>query len=119
MRNLQYYKSKKFIISLVMALSMSMMIGLVSQNMTMAEEIETVEMCGCLPEDPETVKSLLLNYDDIFEEDSMLYYDEHQGKQNSCTAWAVAYGLKSYQEGLEHGYNPYENQAGRFSPSYI
>ena len=37
----------------------------------------------------------------------------NQGIQQSCVAWAVAYGLKSYQEKLELG------QQFTFSPSYI
>ena len=37
----------------------------------------------------------------------------NQGIQQSCVAWAIAYGLKSYQEKLELG------QQFTFSPSYI
>jgi len=47
----------------------------------------------------------------------------HQGKQNSCVGWALAYALKSYQEKIEEKV-PYVQQ-GRldfkrvFSPSFI
>lgn len=47
----------------------------------------------------------------------------HQGRQNSCTAWAVAYALKSYQERVEEN-KPFV-QNGRvdytrlFSPAFI
>lgn len=37
----------------------------------------------------------------------------NQGSQNSCTAWAVAYGLKSYQERVETG------QSLNFSPAFV
>ncbi|MCJ7681193.1 MAG: C1 family peptidase [Candidatus Aminicenantes bacterium] len=47
----------------------------------------------------------------------------NQGKQNSCTAWAIAYALKSYQERLEENIPIVQN--GRldtsrvFSPAYV
>ena len=37
----------------------------------------------------------------------------HQGVQQSCVAWAVAYALKSYEEKVESG------QSLKFSPSFI
>ncbi len=40
-----------------------------------------------------------------------------QGNQGSCVAWAVGYGLKSYQEAIERKQLP--SQAFVFSPSYI
>lgn len=40
-----------------------------------------------------------------------------QGEQSSCVAWAVGYGLKSYQEAVERKQSP--SQAFVFSPSYI
>jgi len=41
-----------------------------------------------------------------------------QGKQNSCVGWAVAYALKSYQEGLERSWGTGPTQH-RFSPAFI
>lgn len=41
-----------------------------------------------------------------------------QGKQNSCVGWAVAYALKSYQEGLERSWGTAPTQH-RFSPAFI
>ena len=41
-----------------------------------------------------------------------------QGKQNSCVGWAVAYALKSYQEGLERSWGTAPPQH-RFSPAFI
>jgi hypothetical protein len=46
-----------------------------------------------------------------------------QGKQNSCVAWSIAYGVKSYQEKLEEGNSyfsgGYLNYDAVFSPAYI
>jgi hypothetical protein len=39
-----------------------------------------------------------------------------QGSQGSCTAWAVAYAAKSYQEAVDHNWNV---NAHPFSPSFI
>ena len=41
----------------------------------------------------------------------------HQGNQNSCVAWTVAYALKSYQEKLEEKLPLYRN--GRLDPNRI
>lgn len=41
-----------------------------------------------------------------------------QGGQSSCTAWAVAYALKSYQERVERNWS-LGSQDHLFSPSYI
>lgn len=47
----------------------------------------------------------------------------NQGSSNSCVGWAVAYGLKSYQEKIEFGHNYFDNnQLNRdhvFSPTYV
>src|SRR5262249_42811232 len=40
-----------------------------------------------------------------------------QGTQSSCVAWAVAYALKSYQEGLEHHWAFSTDHT--FSPAFI
>jgi hypothetical protein len=41
-----------------------------------------------------------------------------QGSQGSCTAWAVGYYYKSYQERLEHGWS-LDDPARQFSPAFI
>src|SRR5262245_27107733 len=41
-----------------------------------------------------------------------------QGRQGSCVAWAIAYGLKSYQENVERGWGV-DTDAHRFSPSFL
>ena len=48
----------------------------------------------------------------------------HQGGQNSCVGWAIAYALKSYQEKVDEGWNFYLSNgrvsaARVFSPSFI
>jgi len=40
-----------------------------------------------------------------------------QGSQSSCVAWAVAYALKSYQEGIEHHWTLDADHT--FSPAFI
>jgi C1A family cysteine protease len=42
----------------------------------------------------------------------------NQGQQSSCVGWAVAYGLKSYQEARERNKKPVSNTQ-IYSPSYI
>ena len=41
----------------------------------------------------------------------------NQGRQGSCTAWAVAYGARSYYDGLANGQGV--SQQSEFSPAYI
>lgn len=41
-----------------------------------------------------------------------------QGSQGSCTAWAVGYYYKSYQEWLEHGWS-LADPSRQFSPAFI
>ena len=48
----------------------------------------------------------------------------HQGRQNSCTAWATAYALKSYQEKREIGWALTDDSGEKiesrvFSPAFI
>ena len=42
----------------------------------------------------------------------------NQGKQGSCVGWAIAYGLKSYQEGMERHWDLTEKEH-IFSPAFI
>jgi len=42
----------------------------------------------------------------------------NQGQSNTCVGWAVGYYLKSYQEGIERGWD-ITAPAHQFSPSYI
>jgi len=41
-----------------------------------------------------------------------------QGKQGSCTAWAVGYALRSYHEGVRQGWD-LDNPAHQVSPAHI
>ncbi|MFP3366095.1 hypothetical protein R0J93_20810, partial [Pseudoalteromonas sp. SIMBA_148] len=42
----------------------------------------------------------------------------HQGTQSSCVGWAVAYGLKSYQEAVERKTVPSSTNT-LYSPSFV
>ncbi len=42
----------------------------------------------------------------------------HQGRQSSCVGWAVAYGLKSYQEAVERKIAPSSDNT-LYSPSFV
>jgi hypothetical protein len=42
----------------------------------------------------------------------------NQGSQGSCTAWAVAYYSKTYQEYAEHGWDP-SDPSHQFSPTFV
>lgn len=41
-----------------------------------------------------------------------------QGQQASCVGWAVAYAMKSYQEGVERRW-PLDQPSAQFSPAYV
>jgi len=42
----------------------------------------------------------------------------NQGQQGSCTAWATGYAYKTYEEGIEHGWDVTDNHY-QFSPAFI
>lgn len=42
----------------------------------------------------------------------------NQGSQGSCTAWAVCYAAKTYQEGIEEGWDV-SNSSYQFSPAFL
>lgn len=46
-------------------------------------------------------------------------YPGYQGAYNSCTAWAVAYGMLGYQYKLIEGSTNYNGLDKQFSPSYV
>jgi C1A family cysteine protease len=43
----------------------------------------------------------------------------NQGQQGSCTAWATGYAYKTYQEGIDRGWNVKNDTTHQFSPAYI
>lgn len=43
----------------------------------------------------------------------------NQGKQGSCTAWAVGYGMRSYYEGQANHRENFTSEEQVFSPAYI
>jgi transcription initiation factor IIF auxiliary subunit len=42
----------------------------------------------------------------------------YQGRQNSCTGWAVAYAVKTYQEVRDQGWQP-DSTSHVFSPAFV
>ncbi len=43
----------------------------------------------------------------------------NQGRQGSCVAWATGYAYKTFQEGLDRGWNVINDTSHQFSPAYI
>lgn len=43
----------------------------------------------------------------------------NQGSQNSCTAWAIGYAYKTFQERQDHNWDKIDSTSRQFSPSYI
>jgi len=80
---------------------------------------------GCLPEEPDAAASVPVIESGAEEAalpgscDMSANFPTpgNQGGQGSCTAWAVGYALKSYQEKTEHRWNYTEDHL--FSPAYI
>lgn len=42
----------------------------------------------------------------------------NQGRQGSCVSWAVGYAYKTFQEGIEHGWD-INNPSHQFSPAFM
>lgn len=89
----------------------------------MAED--TLPPANLVWDDNATVKKLLI--DTAGETNTTkTYYDltnkfptpGNQGSQGSCTAWAVAYALKSGQENIKRGWSRTED-SHKFSPSFV
>lgn len=102
----------------------------VFSNEAKAEDIHEFAT-GCIPDDEETVESHLLNPITTYSETELPSYVDltdqfpapgNQGLQSSCTAWAVAYALKSHQEyvewGAEHNWDLNDKNC-LYSPTYI
>jgi hypothetical protein len=117
-RKLQYIVSSFLVIAALM-----LTIALVH---TFAQ-VETDEFSlGCIMETPEMLelipkaeslksKAALPSVVDL---SAKMPAPGNQGSQNSCTAWAVAYAYKSFQEKLEHNWD-LNNSNHIFSPAYV
>ena len=77
--------------------------------------IETEMPEWALPSPP--IK-LLVTYDDACDYSANFPPIGSQGAQGSCTAWAVGYYHKTYQEWLEHGWDV-SLTSHQFSPAFI
>ncbi|MDE6149915.1 MAG: hypothetical protein K2F81_07465, partial [Ruminococcus sp.] len=85
---------------------------------------------GCIPDSESVLEDLYVykdmpkatdeNLPDYVDLESKLPSPGNQGSQGSCTAWAVAYAAKSYQENQEHSWvtNGWSTKT-EFSPAYL
>ena len=121
---------RKILLTTVISFLMILAFCTVFSNEAKAEDIQEYGT-GCIPDDEETLKSLLLDPITPYSEVELPSYVDltdqfptpgNQGRQNSCTAWAVAYALKSHQEyvewGKEHNWD-LKDEKCLYSPSYV
>ncbi|MCI8554180.1 MAG: hypothetical protein HFJ80_04460 [Clostridiales bacterium] len=83
---------------------------------------------GCIPDSEETIERLLLPETPAVQSraalpptvdmTSQFPTPGNQGSQGSCTAWAVAYALKSYQEKQDHSWAG-GTRLTTFCPAYV
>ena len=97
--------------------------ALVAFNSLVAVAQEPQYSMGLVLEDPETYEQFpkASKYRDVLPDrvdlSSRFPTPGNQGRQGSCTAWAVAYGARSYYDGLANGQGV--SQQSAFSPAYI
>lgn len=121
---------RKILMTTVISFLMILAFCTVFSNEAKAEDILKYGT-GCIPDDEETVESHLLNPITTYSETELPSYVDltdqfpapgNQGLQSSCTAWAVAYALKSHQEyvewGAEHNWDLNDKNC-LYSPTYI
>ena len=84
-----------------------------------SEELLMSKLKGCSPQDilPNASYTVPIGLTAI---DLSPYFPTpgNQGSQGSCTAWAVAYALKTYQEDFERDWGV-NSVSTRFSPAYV
>lgn len=127
-----YYKyNKKIILSFVFALLMVILICTCQTSTVKAEDDIQLHYTGCIPDDEELIESKLLRSYSTYSNNQLPSYVDltdqfpapgNQGTQNSCTAWAVVYALKSHQEYVEWGEDhnwDLSNDNCQYSPTYI
>ena len=120
---------KKVIISSLLALFTVTIVGFSNSYQVKAEDDVQQYAMGCIPDDEETLKSL--QADDLpmavseslptsVDLESKMPSPGNQGQQGSCTAWAVAYAAKSYQENQEHSWVTSSwSTKTEFSPAFL
>lgn len=88
--------------------------GLLTQPQEEYLKMEQAKMTRSFTDEPEALYKDLPGAVDL---SAKLPQAGDQGKQNSCTAWALAYAVKSFQENREHGWGLDETHL--FSPAFI
>lgn len=126
-----YTHNKKIILSFVFALLMVILICTCQTYTVNAEDDIQLHYTGCIPDDEELIESKLLRSYSTYSNNQLPSYVDltdqfpapgNQGTQNSCTAWAVVYALKSHQEYVEWGEDhnwDLSNDNCQYSPTYI
>lgn len=124
---------KRTLKSLVCVLIIATVISLqanVSASFSGLSNLQGINTGGCILDDENTIQKYLIedNNKAIKSTANSLpsFYDMtnefptpgNQGIQGSCTAWAVGYALKSYQEHLDHNWKA-DVPERQFSPAYI
>jgi C1A family cysteine protease len=116
-------KLKYIVISFWVIASLMLTIALVH---TFAQ-VETGKFpLGCIMETPEMLESIpkaeplegRAALPSVVDLSDKMPAPGNQGSQNSCTAWAVAYAYKSFQEKIEHNWD-LNNSNHIFSPAYV
>ena len=104
-------------------------VGFSNSYQVKAEEAEQYAL-GCIPDDESVLESLQIAKNSpkaandslprSVDLESKMPSPGNQGQQGSCTAWAVAYAAKSYQENQEHSWvtNGWSTKT-EFSPAYL
>ena len=128
---LKNLKSKrKIMLSSLLALFTVSIIGFSNSYQVKAEDDVQQYAMGCIPDSESVLEDLYIykdmpkaaneNLPDYVDLESKMPSPGNQGSQGSCTAWAVAYAAKSYQENQEHSWvtNGWSTKT-EFSPAYL
>ena len=99
---------KKIMLSSLFALFTVAIIGFSNSYQVKAEDDVHQYALGCIPDSEDVLEDLYIYKDlpkaadeklpDYVDLESKMPSPGNQGSQGSCTAWAVAYAAKSYQE---------------------
>ena len=121
---------KKVMLSSLLALFAVAIIGFSNSYQVKAEDDVQQYALGCIPDSENVLEDLYIYKDlpkaadeklpDYVDLESKMPSPGNQGSQGSCTAWAVAYAAKSYQENQEHSWvtNGWSTKT-EFSPAYL
>jgi len=115
--------SKKFFITHLILFIIALLIGLFSTRVYAAGYL------GLIPDSSSVISTKILHESisrSLMETPLPIIFDNtreyptpgDQGEQNSCTAWAIAYAYKTYQDNLDHRWGV-SNNSSKFSPAYV